>query len=222
MAITKPPRRNLPPAAEAWGRYVDQVQRQAQVDIDALRRDLTSGLRSVSSSMNRIANQQSTLESQQSTLAAQQQQLSNQLSTINTLVDSQVSVSGDTITNNGFTMSNNSWTSLGVISLSAPSWATRAVVSVTGVLGLVANQEYAVPEARAGISGSASQAFELPPGTGANAIPFMGTVSFTRVVTGVGSSVTGTLQVRVNSASQWHTGSANRRSQLSVTAIFTR
>lgn len=208
MAITKPPRRNLPPAAEQWGRYVDQVQRQAQVDIESLRRDLLSGLRSVTSSMNRIA--------------TQQQQLADQLSTINTLVDSQVSVSGSTSTNNGFTMRNNAWTSLGTISLSAPSWATRAVVSVTGVIGLVANQEYAVPEARSGISGTASQAFELPPGTGANAIPFMGTVSFTRAVTGIGSSVSGTLQVRVNNASQWHTGSANRRSQLSVTAIFTR
>lgn len=68
MAIRKPPRRNLPADAEKWGRYTDDTLRQAQVDIEALRRDLTSGLRSVTSSMNRIAKQQETLISQQAQL----------------------------------------------------------------------------------------------------------------------------------------------------------
>lgn len=92
MAIRKPPRRNLPGDAEKWGRYTDDALRQAQVDIEALRRDLTSGLRSVTSSMNRIAAQQATLVEQQATLVEQQARLSEQQDQIIQLVDNMILV----------------------------------------------------------------------------------------------------------------------------------
>lgn len=68
MAIRKPPRRNLPGDAEKWGRYTDDALRQAQVDIESIKRDLKSGLRATNSSLNRIAKQQETLISQQAQL----------------------------------------------------------------------------------------------------------------------------------------------------------
>jgi hypothetical protein len=138
------------------------------------------------------------------------------------LIASQVGVAGDTSSPTDFSLSSGSWVTVATVTLSRPDWAVNAVVTAAGSLFLVANTAFAVPSLRLVVDGTSSMEVELPEGTGASAIPYYGTQTFTRSIAAVGATVTCTLQAFVVAASAWYTGAANRKAQLSSTAVFTR
>jgi hypothetical protein len=142
--------------------------------------------------------------------------------TVKEIAASMVSVAGDTDSNTGFALTSGEWVTVATVDVSGPEWATNAVVTAAGSLFVVANAAFAVPSLRVQIAGTDSMEVELPEGTGASAIPYYGTQTFTRSITGVSSPVTCNLQAYVLDSSKWHAGAPNRLAQLSVTAVFTR
>lgn len=103
MAVSKPPRRNLPPEAENWGRYIDD-------QVANLRSDLQNSLTNINAGFSANA----------SSMAALSTQISNQMSS---------SMAQSTTTTFGLTTS---FVDKLSVTLTKPTWATRCLLFVTG------------------------------------------------------------------------------------------
>lgn len=103
MATNKPPRRNLPPASEPWGRYVDNEMT-----------DLRSELR------NSVTNINASIAANASSMTALSQQIANQMTS---------SMAQTTTTTYGL---GSTFADIISVSLDKPEWATRCLLFVTG------------------------------------------------------------------------------------------
>lgn len=220
MAITKPPRRNLPGAAEPWGRYVDNYLRQAQVDIEALQRDLTSGLRAVNSSMNRIVAQQSALESQQSDLAAQQAQIFN-------LLESQTVVKSNSSRNSPTSTTNTGWGNKATTSFTFPSWVNQAIIVGSASIRNRVNmsgegddsQLYLRVDINDGTTGGDVTGYPIAEGGGIYGTSL--STTYSALVPFTGSNITVRCQAR-SSRSVWYPSYSANWAEISAVAIGIR
>lgn len=78
--MIQPPRRNLPPDAEPWGRWVEGLLLAQNQAGEANGQSINNTLRGVNASLQQLGNQIQTLSAQQATLSAQQADITSLLS----------------------------------------------------------------------------------------------------------------------------------------------
>lgn len=124
MATT--PRRNLPPEAEPWGRYVDDELRALNGAVNRLAQDNKNAFEQVNSTMRQVSKQLTAISNAQTDLAAKQAVLEDLLETQNV---------GDASWNSTMNFPlTPTWTNLAACSLTVPagytSFSFQAIGSV--------------------------------------------------------------------------------------------
>ena len=189
------PARNLPGEAEKWGRSIEDEVKKLREQQEITNQLLSGQNRGNAASLAALADQFSTL----------------------------VGVDGGSTTTSDFGLTSGSWVTVADTNVTTPPWGGKAVITGAGMAFVVSNDAFAVPSVRLLIGGVSSMEVELPQGTGASAIPFFGTLAYTRNISvSPGSVIATSLQVYVLDSSLWYTGAGNRKAQISSTAVFTR
>lgn len=208
---------NLPSTAKLWVRQVKKLLLSLTKQVSSLALETSRSFKTFDTNLGIVTRNARTTE----------ETINNLIGVVEVqaeLIQNQVHPAGTNVTGNNFALTNNGWVTTATATITGPDWAGNAIVNASGILYVVSNSEFAPsPDIRILINGTASPIFNPPPGSAASAIPHMGTLPFTRVVTELeGGPITVQLQVRVATASQWFTGAANRTSSLSATVLFTR
>jgi len=200
-----PPASNLPGPSVAWGRNRDAHILDLEKKVISLEQAQAGANRDRAAS---LAN------------------LSGQLNDVSALLDAQVGVDGLSLGYGGFDLTTGIWKVVASVSIAVPEWAGHAVATGVGMITLVANVVGARPWVRIGVALENSKDIHVPqtsPISGTSDYPFLATLARTDkiAVTG-GSIISASLQVKVTDATQWYTGPANRKADISMSGVFTR
>lgn len=82
MPVIQPPRRNLPPDSELWGRSVDSRITNLELADSRQNQSISNSLLGLNATLIQLSNQISTLVTQQETLSSQQDQLTDLVSSL--------------------------------------------------------------------------------------------------------------------------------------------
>jgi len=217
------PKNALDPESQPWARQVESELNNLAFSAKQSGLENTSAYKSLNASLKSLG---SLISAQAVIIAEQSSILSTQSSILLTqadLIASQVAVDGDSDRQFAFTLNAAPTVSVGSsVTLTKPSWATRAVVTVIGTGYLVTNTTAALPRLNVDIDGDFGMPIDMARVDAASAVPYSSTNAHTVVLDPCPSSfVCRTLFYVINPAN-YYTGEANRMSQTSATVTFTR